>query len=62
MWGREIGNQKDVDEILGAGALQFLWPVRRGVGVNLLGDMLIEGDHRHLDGLDVGEVQEARDG
>jgi hypothetical protein len=39
----------------------FLWAVGRGVSVDLLGDVLLQGDHGHLDGLYVGEVQEARD-
>jgi len=60
VWSGEVGDQEDVDEVLDPGALLFLWAVGCGVCVDLLGDVLLQGDHGHLDGLYVGEVQEAR--
>ena len=61
VWSGEVGDQEDVDEVLDAGAVLFLWAVGRCVCVGLLGDVLLYGDHGHFDWLYVGEVQEARD-
>jgi len=56
-----VGDQEDVDEVLDPGVLLFLWGRRLRCMRDLLGDVLLQGDHGHLDGLYVGEVQEARD-
>ena len=48
-------------QVLDPGALLFLWSVCGGVGVDLLGDVLLQGYHGHLGWLDVGELQQVRD-
>jgi hypothetical protein len=55
-----LADQHEVDEILDPGALPLVLPEGAGVGVELLGNVLLERDDWQLQRCDVGELQRVR--
>lgn len=54
------GDEHEIDQILFSGAPERTVAVGARIGMQLLGDMLLQGQHRHGDGLDRGESKQAR--
>lgn len=56
----QLSDQHEVDEILDSGALPLVGPKAAGVGVELLGNVLLERNDRQLQRRDVSELQRIR--
>jgi hypothetical protein len=55
-----VADQNEIDEILDSGALPLVLSEGAGVGVELLGNVLLERVDRHLQRCDVSELQRVR--
>lgn len=56
----QLADQHEVDEVLDPGALPLIVPKGAGIGVELLGNVLLERNGRQLQRCDVCELQRVR--